>query len=71
MSSIDATEVRLAGPDDDDRLSRFIQGFLTRNDFPFVMVSQDIDMAGGFKRVVFEDAAVGQKFASEWQASAN
>jgi len=70
MSSIDATEVRLATPDDDDRLSRFIQGFLTRNDFPFVMVSQDIDMAGGFKRVVFEDKAVGKKFASEWQANA-
>jgi hypothetical protein len=70
MSSIDATEIRLAGPDDDDRLSRFIQGFLTRNDFPFVMVSQDVDMKGGFKRVVFEDAAVGRKFANEWQASA-
>lgn len=69
MSSIDATEIRLSGPEDDARLSRFIQGFLTRNDFPFVMVSQDVDMAGGFKRVVFEDAAVGQKFASEWRAA--
>ena len=67
MSSIDATDIRLAGPEDDDRLSRFIHGFLTRNGFPFVMVSQEIDMAGGFKRVKFEDADVGAKFASEWR----
>lgn len=68
MSSADATDIRLAGPEDDARLSRFISGFLTRNGFPFVMVSQEIDMAGGFKRVKFEDSALGQQFASEWRA---
>ncbi len=71
MSSVDATEIRLAGPEDDDRLSRFIHGFLTRNGFPFVMVSQEIDQAGGFKRVVFEDGALGAKFASEWRETAS
>jgi hypothetical protein len=39
MSSIDATDIRLAGPEEDDRLSRFIYGFLIRKGFPFVMVS--------------------------------
>jgi hypothetical protein len=68
MSSIGAADIRLAGPEDDDRLSRFLHGFVSRNGFPFVMVSQEVDMAGGFKRVVFEDAAVTRKFASEWQA---
>ena len=70
MSSIDATDIRLASPEDDDRLSRFIHGFLTRNGFPFVMVSQEIDLAGGFKRVKFEDADVGRKFAREWTETA-
>lgn len=70
MSSIDATDIRLAGPEDDDRLSRFIHRFLTRNGFPFVMVSQEIDLAGGFKRVKFEDANVSLKFAREWTKTA-
>jgi hypothetical protein len=70
MSSVAATEIRLAGPEDDDRLSRFIQGFLSRNGFPFVMVSQEIDLSGGFKRVTFEDADLGRRFQSEWSASA-
>ena len=48
MTSIDATEIRLAGPEDDARLSRFIQSFVSRNGFPFVMVSQEVDMAGGY-----------------------
>jgi len=39
MSSIDATDIRLVGPEDDDRLSRFIHRLLTRNGFPFLLVS--------------------------------
>jgi hypothetical protein len=70
MSSIDATDIRLAGPEEDDRLSRFIHGFLIRNGFPFVMVSQEIDLAGSLKRVRFEDADVSLKFAREWTETA-
>lgn len=70
MSSIDATEIRLAGPEDDARLSRFIQSFVSRNGFPFVMVSQEVDMAGGYKRVTFEDVEISQRFAKEWRSHA-
>jgi hypothetical protein len=66
MTNLDATEIRLAGPEDDARLSRFIQAFVSRNGFPFVMVSQEVDMAGGFKRVTFEDVEISRRFASEW-----
>ncbi len=64
MTNIDTTDIRLAGPEDDDRLSRFIHGFLSRNGFPFVMVSQEVDLAGGYKRVTFEDVELSQRFAS-------
>ncbi len=69
MTSIDTTNIRLAGPEDDDRLSRFINAFVSRNGFPFVMVSQEIDLAGGYKRVTFEDVEITRRFASEWAAN--
>ena len=69
MTSLDATEIRLAGPEDDDRLSRFIHAFVSRNGFPFVMVSQDVDLAGGYKRVSFEDSEITRRFASEWRSA--
>ena len=69
MTHLDATEIRLAGPDDEMRLSRFIQAFVSRNGFPFVMVSQEVDMAGGYKRITFEDVEVTRRFASEWTAA--
>ena len=68
MTSIDATEIRLAGPEDDDRLSRFIHAFVSRNGFPFVMVSQEVDLAGGYKRVTFEDVEITRRFAREWRS---
>lgn len=70
MTKIDATEIRLAGPEDDDRLSRFIHAFVSRNGFPFVMVSQEVDLAGGYKRVTFEDVEISRRFASEWRSHA-
>jgi hypothetical protein len=69
MTSLDATNIRLADADDDARLSRFIHAFVSRNGFPFVMVSQEVDLAGGYKRVTFEDVELSQRFASEWASA--
>ncbi|HJV41088.1 hypothetical protein [Caulobacter sp.] len=60
------TEVRLTGPEDVDRFSRFLQGFLSANDFPFVIVHDTPEFLGQLRKVVFEDAGLSRKFASEW-----
>jgi hypothetical protein len=60
------TEVRLAGPEEADRFSRFLQGFLTANDFPFVIVHDMPELLGQLRRVVFEDVCLSRKFANEW-----
>lgn len=60
------TEVRLAGPEEADRFSRFLQGFLSANGFPFVIVHDTPELLGQQRRVVFEDVCLSKKFASEW-----
>ncbi|RRN61975.1 hypothetical protein [Caulobacter sp. 602-1] len=60
------TEVRLAGPEEADRFSRFLQGFLSANGFPFVIVHDTPEFLGQLRRVVFEDVCLSRKFASEW-----
>lgn len=60
------TEVRLTGPEDVDRFSRFLQGFLSANDFPFVIVHDTPEFLGQLRKVVFEDAGLSRKFAREW-----
>jgi hypothetical protein len=60
------TEVRLAGPEEADRFSRFLQGFLSANGFPFVIIHDTPEFLGELRRVVFEDIGLSRKFASEW-----
>ncbi len=67
MVPTDATaEIRLANSDEADRFSRFVQGFLSANGFPFVIIHEAPELAGQSRRVVFEDAQISAKFASEW-----
>lgn len=61
-----AAEVRLAGPEEADRFSRFLQGFLSANGFPFVIVHDTPELLGRQRKVVFEDAGLSRKFATEW-----
>jgi hypothetical protein len=65
-----ATEVRLAGPEEADRFSRFLQGFLSANDFPFVIVHDTPERLGQLRKVVFEDVRLTRKFAREWSLAA-
>jgi hypothetical protein len=60
------TEVRLAGPEEADRFSRFLQGFLSANGFPFVIVHDTPELLGQLRKVVFEDIGLSRKFAREW-----
>ncbi|MBU4433092.1 MAG: hypothetical protein PSX79_05605 [bacterium] len=60
------TEIRLDGSDDADRFSTFVRSFLSANGFPFVIIHDAPERAGQLRRVVFEDAKVSAKFASEW-----
>ncbi|PIB90170.1 hypothetical protein [Caulobacter sp. FWC2] len=66
VPTVAETEVRLAGPEEADRFSRFLHGFLSANDFPFVIVHDAPEFLGQRRRVVFEDAHLSRKFASEW-----
>ena len=72
MDHASATEIRIATPDDDVRLNRFIQGFLSDNGFPFIMVRSDPELAvgggGALKRVMFEDDEIGRRFRDAWSA---
>lgn len=60
------TEVRLAGPEEADRFSRFLHGFLSANGFPFVIVHDAPEFLGQRRKVLFEDAGLSRKFATEW-----
>ena len=68
--AIAETEVRLAGPEEADRFSRFLQGFLSANDFPFVIIHDTPELLGQLRKVVFEDAGLSRKFAAEWSSAA-
>ncbi|WP_269715389.1 hypothetical protein [Caulobacter sp. NIBR2454] len=64
LNAYDATEVRLAPVEDEARLSQFIQGFLSENGYPFIMVHAD---GSGARKVVFEDAALSRRFNVLWR----
>ncbi len=66
VPTVAETEVRLAGPEEADRFSRFLHGFLSANDFPFVIVHDAPEFLGQLRRVVFVDVCLSRKFASEW-----
>lgn len=66
VPKITATEVRLAGPEEAARFSRFLQGFLSANGFPFVIVHDTPERLGQERKVEFEDAGLSRKFAREW-----
>jgi hypothetical protein len=63
-----AVEICIASAEEALRFSGFVQAFLSRNGFPFVMIHNDApDLTGERRKVVFEDAVVGRKFAREWR----
>lgn len=61
-----AVDICIASAEEALRFSRFVQAFLSRNGFPFVMIHNDPNLSGEHRKVVFEDAVVGRKFACEW-----
>lgn len=62
-----AVEICIASAEEALRFSAFVQAFLSRNGFPFVMIHNAPDLSGERRKVVFEDAGVGRKFAREWR----
>ena len=62
-----AVEICIASAEEALRFSGFVQAFLSRNGFPFVMIHDAPDVSGERRKVVFEDAGVGRKFAREWR----
>jgi hypothetical protein len=61
-----AIEICIASAEEALRFSGFVRDFLARNGLPFVMIHNAPDVTGERRKVVFEDALVGRKFASEW-----
>ena len=62
-----AVEICIASAEEALRFSGFLQAFLSRNGFPFVIVHNAPELAGERRKVVFEDATVSRKFAREWR----
>ncbi len=62
-----AVDICLASAEEAVRFSRFVQSFLASNGFPFVMIHNAPELEGERRKVVFEDAGVGRKFALEWR----
>lgn len=60
-------EFRLADTAEAASFSTFLQGFLSANGYPFVIIHNAPDLTGERRRVEFEDARVSRKFAQEWQ----
>ncbi len=65
-----AIEICIASAEEAVRFSGFVRDFLARNGFPFVMIHDAPDVTGERRKVVFEDALVGRKFAREWRLAA-
>jgi hypothetical protein len=62
-----AVEICIASAEEALRFSGFVQAFLSRNGFPFVMIHNAPELGGERRKVVFEDEIVGRRFASEWR----
>jgi hypothetical protein len=61
-----AVDICIASAEEALRFSGFVQAFLSRNGFPFVMIHNAPELGGERRKVVFEDEIVSRKFASEW-----
>ncbi|MBN9319505.1 MAG: hypothetical protein BGN86_02725 [Caulobacterales bacterium 68-7] len=72
MDHAASTDIRIATPDEDVRLNTFIQGFLSDNGFPFIMVRSDPDLDTGaaLKRVMFETDELTRRFYDAWSSYA-
>ena len=62
-----AIDICIASAEEALRFSNFVQAFLSRNGFPFVMIHNAPELAGERRKVVFEDETVSRKFAREWR----
>ncbi len=62
-----AVDICIASAEEALRFSGFVRDFLARNGFPFVMIHDAPDLSGERRKVVFEDAVVGRRFAREWR----
>jgi hypothetical protein len=51
-----AVEICIASAEEALRFSGFVQAFLSRNGFPFVMIHNAPELGGERRKVVFEDA---------------
>ncbi|MGR4865496.1 hypothetical protein [Caulobacter sp. LARHSG274] len=69
MRAVDVvTEVCLASAEEAMRFSHFVQAFLSRNGFPFIMIHNAPDLTGERRRVEFEDPSISRRFAQEWRS---
>jgi hypothetical protein len=62
-----AVEICIASAEEALRFSGFVQAFLSRNGFPFVIIHNAPEPAGERRKVLFEDVNVSRKFAREWR----
>lgn len=62
-----AVEICIASAEEALRFSGFVQAFLSRNGFPFVIIHNAPETAGERRKVLFEDVNVSRKFAREWR----
>jgi hypothetical protein len=70
MRAVDVvTEVCLASAEEAMRFSHFVQAFLSRNGFPFIMIHNAPDLTGERRRVEFEDPSISRRFAQEWRSA--
>ena len=70
MRAVDVvTEVCLASAEEAMRFSHFVQAFLSRNGFPFIMIHNAPELTGERRRVEFEDPSISRRFAQEWRSA--
>jgi hypothetical protein len=70
MRAVDVvTEVCLASAEEAMRFSHFVQAFLSRNGFPFIMIHNAPELTGERRLVEFEDPNVNRRFAQEWRSA--
>jgi len=70
MHAVDVvTEVCLASAEEAMRFSHFVQAFLSRNGFPFIIIHNTPDLTGERRLVEFEDPGVSRRFAQEWRSA--
>jgi hypothetical protein len=69
MRAVDVvTEVCIASAEEAMRFSHFVQAFLSRNGFPFIMIHNAPELTGERRLVEFEDPSINRRFAQEWRS---